>query len=308
MRRRQPKQAQPRTRRLRKQPKMRRVQSATAISMPKASVPRTAAKRRRRNRRRLHLPTVLLRRFIFSARWISLSLLALTMYALVLTGLDLHFYLTFIPVEGVVSIPPAEIVEASGLAGAHIFAADPNEAAAHIIELPGVISATVTLNWPNRVLVQIKEDSPVAIWQEGNTQYWITANGRLLPARVDTLGLLIIESELPAIPSPELSDPATDEETERVSTPTLAFIPLDVLNGALQLRNLQPTITKLYYRPLGGLSYEDDRGWRAYFGTGSDMHQKLIIYETIVDDLLTRELVPAYISVSNQEKPYYMAR
>jgi hypothetical protein len=53
------------------------------------------------------------------------------------------------------------------------------------------------------------------------------------------------------------------------------------------------------------LSYEDGRGWRVYFGTGNDMAQKMIIYEAIVEDLLARGLTPAYISVSNKEKPYY---
>jgi hypothetical protein len=37
------------------------------------------------------------------------------------------------------------------------------------------------------------------------------------------------------------------------------------------------------------------------------MNQKLVIYETIVEDLLARGLTPQYISVSNQEKPYYRA-
>jgi hypothetical protein len=81
-----------------------------------------------------------------------------------------------------------------------------------------------------------------------------------------------------------------------------------VLSGALLLRQLRPNIDKLYYRPASGLSYDDGRGWRAYFGSGTDMNQKLAVYETIVTDLLARQIQPAYISVSNQEKPYYLAQ
>jgi hypothetical protein len=80
------------------------------------------------------------------------------------------------------------------------------------------------------------------------------------------------------------------------------------MQGALQLRELRPNIDQLYYRPSGGLSYQDGRGWRAYFGTGRDMHQKLVVYETIVADLLAKGLTPEYISVSNQEKPFYRIR
>ena len=74
------------------------------------------------------------------------------------------------------------------------------------------------------------------------------------------------------------------------------------------LRELRPNINQLYYRPAGGLSYQDGRGWRAYFGEGTDMNQKLVVYEAIVADLESRGLTPAYISVSNQEKPYYATR
>ena len=87
----------------------------------------------------------------------------------------------------------------------------------------------------------------------------------------------------------------------------VAFVPRDVLAGALQLRALRPNIDKLYYRPSGGLSYQDGRGWRAYFGTGQDMHQKLVVYETVVAQLMERGIRPEYISVSNQYKPYYRA-
>ena len=37
------------------------------------------------------------------------------------------------------------------------------------------------------------------------------------------------------------------------------------------------------------------------------MNQKLAVYETVVTDLLARGIQPTYISVSNQEKPFYKA-
>ncbi len=44
-----------------------------------------------------------------------------------------------------------------------------------------------------------------------------------------------------------------------------------------------------------------------FFGTGSGMDQKLVVYETLVEDLVSRGITPTYVSVSNQEKPYYMS-
>ncbi len=298
------------------------------MPMPRLRVPKNARRRRRRNKARVQIPISSLRQFFFSARWLSLGLLALSIYALTLVGLDKNFYLTAIPVEGVVSVPATEVVQASRLAGAHIFAADPSAAAQSIMDnVSGVISATVTLTWPNQVSIKVLEDSPIAIWVEGSNQFWVTRMGRLIPARSESLGLLLIQSEIEvggetaptshafagtgtlqgqAI-SPTTSSEAGASESEAV-TPNIRFVPQEVLAGALQLKQLRPNIDRLFYRPSSGLSFQDERGWRVYFGTGTDMTQKLVVYETIVEELLAQGLAPQYVSVSNQEKPYYLAQ
>jgi hypothetical protein len=323
--------------RLRKQPKMKRMQSATAVPLPQMSMPKTVKKRKRRNsQQRISQPLAPVRRVVFSTRWLSLGLLAVVAYALFLIGGDERFYLDYIPVEGAGAVPPAEIVAASQLAGHHIFAADPQQAADAIAQIPGVISATVTLRWPNEVSIQVAENPPLAIWQEADTPYWVVEGGGLVPARVETVGLLQIISEadevthradmidvadiLPELVEETTTDAAADEaatteatdaavELDEAGQPLVdsdaAFVPADVLEGAMQLRQLRPNIDRLYYRPSGGLSYQDGRGWRAYFGSGRDMHQKLVVYERVVEDLISRGIQPAYISVSNQEKPFY---
>lgn len=334
--------------RLRKQPKMKRVYSTSAVPLPQSTMPKTVKKRKRLNsQQRLQQPLGSVKHFVFTSRWLSLGLLAAAVYALYVIGGDGRFYLDYIPVEGSGAVKAEEVVAASGLAGHHIFAADPQEAADAIAQIPGVISSTVTLSWPNEVNIQIREDPPLAIWQEGEQSYWVVDSGALVPARVDTVGLLDIVSEQenivmrPNMPTDSTvldqtldaqaaAEAAAEEEaTEPDKTATAdkddpaaasgetdgeilineanaAFVPADVLAGALQLRQLRPNIDKLYYRPSGGLSYQDGRGWRAYFGTGRDMHQKLVVYERIVEDLLGRGQQPTYISVSNQEKPFYM--
>ena len=225
--------------RLRKQPKMRRMD--TAVSMPRLSVPKKARQRRRRNQVRARVPMASLRQIVLSTRWISLGLLALSIYALTLIGLDENFYLTAIPVDGVVSVPATEVVQASNLAGSHVFAADPGAAAQQIMDnVEGIISAEVTLNWPNQVQISVTEDSPIAIWIEGSNQFWVTRNGRLIPARSGSLGLLMIQSEveIPAEPTPVAAVETEDGAETAIATPITAnmrFVPQDVLAGALQL-------------------------------------------------------------------------
>lgn len=305
-------QPQPQPQRLRKQPKLRRMNAAAPFPMPELSMPNTATRRKRRNRFHLQLPVSKdgLKQAVISARWISLVVLIITIYAIVVVGLDEQFYLTTLPVSGVSAIPAQEIADASGLGGIHVFAADPKVAAAAIDNIPGIISATVTLHWPNQVTITVVEDSPIAIWEEAGQSYWINADGTLMPARVDLPTLPRIQSQMKNPPLRVQPTPAPEgtvlvEETEAPAV--ISFIPLDVLDGAILLKQLRPNIDRLFYDPSHGLSFQDSRGWLAYFGTGTDMHQKLVIYETIVADLLARGKTITYISVSNQEKPFYAA-
>lgn len=314
-------------RKLRKQPQRRRVRATAPVQLPELQVPKTAVKRRRRQKTqpvRFGLSTLMA--LVFNARWISLATLALCIYALVTIYNEPRFFLTYIQVEGAIALSPQEIVAASDLAGSHVFAVDPGEAADKIAELPGIVNAAVTLQWPNQVYVHVEEEAPVAIWIENGVEYGVTANGRLIPAVERDPGLLQIVSEMegPKLDAPSgqgtpvellLANPAEafavgeDEKdpgvVAKLPANHMAFIPPEMIAGALQLRALRPGIDQLYFRPSGGLSYQDGRGWRGYFGSGSDMNQKLVVYEALVDDLLARGLQPAYISVSNQEKPYY---
>ncbi len=261
--------------RLRKQPTVRRMRSATAVSRPRRQISKTAKQRRRRNNRRVSVPTQSIKQVVFTSRWISLGLLALTLYALFIIGNDSRYYLTYIPVDGTVTISPAEIVAATELAGSHIFAADPSAAAEQISAISGITSATVTLSWPNEVQIKITEESPIALWRDNGLTYWITEGGGLIYSQTSIAGLLSIVSEIPVIEEVEtapvdseigisgITESGTDEseasveEIKDVPTPSLAFIPTAVLEGALQLQELRPNIEQLYYRPNGGLSYQD---------------------------------------------------
>ncbi len=273
--------------RLRKQPRLHRVEAVGVGAIPKVIVPPAAKKRKRRNRQRYKVPTEVFKKVVFSARWMSLGLVVVTLLVLFFVGTDDVFYLKTMPVTGNKTITDAEIITSSGLSGSHIFSANPSRAAERIGDVPGVISATVTLQWPNKVNIKVEEDTPVALWVQNGQDYWINNSGKLIPARGNFPELLQIELEGYA--------------------PFLAgqSIPEDILSGAMLLRELRPNIDHLFYQSGNGLSYQDGRGWRVYFGTGQDMAQKLVVYETIVEDLTSRSITPAYINVRKGLKPYY---
>jgi hypothetical protein len=298
-----------RRKRLRKQPRVRRINASATMAMPSMRVPATANRRRKRNIRRLRIPNETIRSVLLSARWASLLLVVLAAGALAVIGLHEDFYVTFIPVNGVASISPEEVVAASGLAGAHVFSVDPRKVAENITKLPGVVSATVSLSWPNEVQISIREDAPVAVWLQDGQQYWVSREGALLPARLSVGGLLVIEAEGLVLSGSASTDAAeTNGEAEEAEpeegTP---YLPPEILAGALELQHIKPSLTRLYYDPSGGLSFLDGSGWRAYFGSGDNIPGKMVVYDAVIADLLSRNLTPEYVSVANVEKPYYRA-
>jgi hypothetical protein len=80
---------------------------------------------------------------------------------------------------------------------------------------------------------------------------------------------------------------------------------VDVVNGALQLRTLFPNLQVLRYHPEKGLGYQDEHGWEAWFGTGTDMPEKMQIYQAIVANLQSRGIQPESVDVSNPDAPHY---
>jgi cell division protein FtsQ len=194
-------------------------------------------------------------------------------------------------------VPVEEIFAESGVAGQRIMMIDP-EAVERRLELsPSVDSAEVRVQWPARVIIRIREREPALIWEQAGNRYWVDLNGHLMVERrpLDTLLLVVNEgSEIPF----QCPGPLCVKQDEITIDP-------EVVRGAQHLKTLRSNIDVLYYDPVRGLSYQDGRGWRAYFGIGATMDVKLITYETLVATLEAQGIRPLYIDVSNPNAPYY---
>jgi cell division septal protein FtsQ len=193
-------------------------------------------------------------------------------------------YVTSINLGGANLIPAEELFAESGIFGQHIFWVDPQAAEAAVEKVPGIAEATVTVEWPAKVTMVVVERAPKVMLMEGLKQWWVDAEGQKFLSRGDLPGLL-----------PLVSEAGTE----------LASVPAEAIAGAIQLKELRQNIEKLYYDPIHGLSYQDGRGWRGYFGAGTDMLQKLTIYERLVEELMAKEEYPVLISVENLKAPYY---
>jgi hypothetical protein len=257
--------------------------------------------RARPSRRRMRL-SALWRGVSFARggwRWVS-GLLSLTIGAALAIILTTEvFYVSQVEVGGLRTVPAEEIFAASGVADYHIFWIKPDAVARAVADAPGVATANVRVYWPARVIIQVTEREPALIWEQGGTRYWVDVRGNLMPQRRDLPNLIRIYSEGEAIPVGCPGPDCPGDVSGRVS------IERDVVEGALQLKTRRADIELLYYDPISGLSFNDERGWRAYFGVGTDMGRKLLIYDAIVADLQTRGLRPEYIDVSNAQAPVY---
>lgn len=210
------------------------------------------------------------------------------------------FYVTQAEVGGVRYVPAEEIYTASGVAGYHILWVDPREVRARVLESPSVSGAQVFVQWPARVIIVVREREPALVWEQGGERYWLDVNGNLMLMRRELPNLVRVINEGQAIPF-RCPGPGCPEGGQVTIDPAVVL-------GAQQLKTLRSNIDVLYYDPARGLSYQDGRGWRGYFGVGTDMDVKLVVYETLVANLQARGITPIYIDVSNPNAPFYRAQ
>lgn len=221
-------------------------------------------------------------------RWASATIVVLYLGVLLHFMTSPEFFVDSINLGGAYYIPGDQVYNASGVHFKNMFWLDPEEIHSNIATMPGIRDVEVSVIWPNEITVQITEREPVLIWSQGGQRVWVDIEGNTF----DTY------SELP-----DLMPIQTDDQFEALSVG--ATVPPSAVAGALQLRELRPNIELLHYDAHGGLSYQDGRGWRAYFGTGTDMEIKLTVYEALVTELVAQRIFPTSIDVTNPETPIY---
>jgi len=204
-----------------------------------------------------------------------------------------YFYVHNITVVGVNYLDEAEVFRYSGMEGTHIFWIDPEKVRESILRLNVVADARVEIGWPpDLVRVYIEEREPAFIWVQSGTSSLIDLQGRRLR--------FLAEGETP----PSLLWVLT--EGNAADLPSLdASIPLDVVNGVVQLQNLLMGVPSLRYDPVNGLGFQEQGGGQVWLGVGSDMLDKLPVYETLRDNLLARGITPTEINVAHLGAVYY---
>lgn len=221
---------------------------------------------------------------VFSAM-IVLSLLGL----LALFFMAPFFYVHSIAVGGLRYVSKEEVFALTGVANMHVFWIDPEEVRRSVLRSPTIADVSVTIGWPpNMVQIIVREREPALVWEQAGVTAWVDVQGRVMQQREDRSDLARIVTDN--------SDGPIGQNVQ---------VPLEVVTGALQLKALRPNIDVLRYNAEKGLGYQDGRGWQAWFGVGTNMPERLMIYETIVENLVARNITPGEVNVVNPDAPYY---
>lgn len=177
------------------------------------------------------------------------------------------FYVRGAAIGGTEYLTVSDVYTIAGVDSWHLFWIDPADVRVRLMDYPTIADATVQTGWPpNMVQIVIEEREPALVWEQAGVAVWIDLQGRVMSKRADIDGLpRVVADSLEADPlGPNMR------------------LPVDVVSGALQLHLLKPEIPFLRYHPNKGLGYNDPGGWEAWFGSGANMSEKLLIYNAIV--------------------------
>lgn len=231
--------------------------------------------------------------FGVSARTVSgLIVVTLTLVLIAFFVTD-YFYVRSITVSGAHYLDDAAVFRYADIAEIHVFWLNPKTVRESILQADVVADVQVKVGWPpEMVRITIEEREPALVWSQGGVLALVDLQGqrlRYLGDDEDYSGLLLViaDGSIEGLPG-------LDES-----------IPLDAVNGALQLQTLITGIQQLTYHPAKGLGFFESGGWDAWFGVGTDMPDKLLIYEALRENLLARGISAVEINVAHLDAAYY---
>ncbi|MDX2163298.1 MAG: FtsQ-type POTRA domain-containing protein [bacterium] len=206
------------------------------------------------------------------------------------------YYVHNVAIVGRETMTDAEVYALARIADTHVFWVDPAQVRRSLLESPSIADAQVAVTWNNpMVIITLQEREPALVWEQNGVITWIDVQGRVMEQRGERPELLRVVAE-----DASLADGETPLPIEQIEA--------DIVNGALQLRELLPERRELRFTTVLGLGFVDPGGWEAWFGTGTDMPEKVLIYNAIIANLQGRSIQPGVVNLTNPDAPFYTAR
>jgi len=205
------------------------------------------------------------------------------------------FFVRSISLEGAEYLNEAEVFRYAGIAEDHVFWVNPDAVRQNIMDsTPLVADAQVSVGWPpNMVTIIIQERTPSLLWTQAGVRVLIDIHGNVLRSPRDEETFL------------DLIQVVADNSFDSPRIPSEP-VPADVVRGALQLQQIVSGLPSLRYNAEKGLGFrEPNAAWDVWLGAGTDMPNKLRVYEALRDDLMARGVTPVEINVANLAAVYY---
>lgn len=273
--------------------------------MPRPKPTFVEVEKKRRFSVALGLPEIHLRRPTTSAPNPGRGWRVASLGVVVFIGVAIYLALTFpyfnvpsVTVLGNNRLTREEITDAAGVLGQSIFTVRPEEVATRLqMSYPELLSVQVNVYLPNHVYVTMEERVPVILWQQNGAYTWIDANGVAFRPHGVVQGLVSVNGlATPPSGAPLVDDPLSP----------LPYMQKDLVDAIIFLAPNVPADTTMFYDQMYGLGWQDDRGWKVFFGsTAHDMSLRMRVYQLLAQSLSGHDLLPVFISVVQPDAPYY---
>jgi len=211
------------------------------------------------------------------------------------------FYVQQIDVLGTVRLSPAEVVQATDLAGLHILWARSATLEKRLLAaLPSLESAKVACKWwPAACTISVVERKPRVLWEEEGGEFWW----------IDAEGVIFSVSDV-------VSDQNALSEVQGYESPWVVQGPLPRDEDGQLDRRVRVALSELwenggdvatffYYVPGRGLTFINEHGWRVFVGQGAGMEKRLQVLGLLTSSLLERGVTPRFVDVRFADAPYY---
>ncbi|RLD01817.1 MAG: hypothetical protein DRI46_02625 [Chloroflexi bacterium] len=199
------------------------------------------------------------------------------------------FQVKQIEMQGLERFTESEISHAINIRGSSIFFINPELVIEDLrLTYPGLSDVTVKISWPAGVLISLKERAPVLAWNWNGHVRWVDENGVAFEPHHESAKIIQVSSTML---------PPTIENR---------FVDPRIVNTVAVLASYLPEDIELIFDMDHGLGWQDDRGWVVYFGfNDDDAHQKMKIYQTLVEYLEGKRITPRVINVEYVDSPYF---
>jgi cell division protein FtsQ len=231
-------------------------------------------------------------------RWVSAGSTLFLVLLLYTMWTASPFMITTAEVYGNQRLSAAEIDATLDLVGQPIFKAVPAQIEAKLrTAYSDLESIKVHVTFPNRIVVDVVERTPVLAWYQEGVVRWIDVNGIAFTPRGEVPGLIQVAAN--GAPTQVLVNP------EHLSAEQ-AFLAPEMVQALLGLTSDIPAGMPMIFDPQYGMGWQDPHGWTVYFGDNTkDISTKKDVYKAVVETLTHQGVQPSLISVEFLNAPFY---